>query len=153
MSSSRGSGSLSACAHHLHDEDVLAVDLADGDGDAHVGLVEDGGGLDRGEGGSEKKLGSDGVVVAGLGASVLTSSNLPAEVVTRNTTLGAEALKLGSGAAGVLEDTALRNANGDLAGGRNTHSLHHLLDTDSVDCGMVSWSYLDRWWGTYLASG
>jgi hypothetical protein len=60
----------------LHGEDVFAVYLADWDGDAHVGLVEDGIGLDGCEGWSEKELGSYGVVASGGCASLLLAGLL-----------------------------------------------------------------------------
>lgn len=63
--------------HGAHDEDVFSVDLADGDGDAHVDLVEDGVGLDWGESRGEKELSCDGVVVVdGRGTGLLKLSVL-----------------------------------------------------------------------------
>jgi hypothetical protein len=149
-SSGRNSRGLGIGAHHLHDEDVLSIDLANGDSDTHVSLVENSVGLDRGEGRCEEKLSSDRVVVAsGCAASValvvglasdLAGGDLLAEVVTGEATLGGstDTLELASSTAGILEDAALSNTDGDLASRRNTHSLHHLLDTDSVDCSAIS---------------
>jgi hypothetical protein len=149
-SSGRCSSGLGTGAHHLHDEDVLSIDLANGDSDTHVSLVEDSVGLDGGEGRCEEKLSGDRVVVASGGAagvalvvglaSDLAGSDFLAEVVTGETTLGGgtDALELTSRTAGVLENAALSNTDGDLASRRHTHGLHHLLDTDSVDYSVVS---------------
>jgi hypothetical protein len=66
--------------HLLHGEDEFAVDLADGDGDAHVGLVEDGVGGDGGESGCKEEGSCDGVLVvggsAGLGLADLSLTGL-----------------------------------------------------------------------------
>lgn len=70
----------------------------------------------------------------------LALGNAASEILAR-TTLGgrststADTCKLASSAARILADATLSDCEGDLAVALDAHCLHHLLDSDSVDCG------------------
>jgi hypothetical protein len=121
-------------AHDLHSEDVFSINLADGNSDAHVGLIEDGISLNGGKGRCKKELSRNGIVAVGGCALLLALLDLASELATaETTTLDGGSTKVSCCASGVLENTALSNGDSHLAGRGNTHGLHHLLDTDSVD--------------------
>ena len=125
-------------AHDLHSEDVLSINLADRNSNAHVGLVKNGVSLNGGKGRCKKELSRHGVVAIGrcalLLALLLALLDLASEFTTaKTTTLGSGSTKVSCCASGVLENTTLSDGNSDLAGGGDAHGLHHLLDTDSID--------------------
>ena len=121
-------------AHDLHSEDVLSINLADRNSNAHVGLVKNGVSLNGGKGRCKKELSRNGIVAVGGCALLLALLDLASELATaETTTLDGGSTKVSCCASGVLENTTLSDGNSDLAGGGDAHGLHHLLDTDSID--------------------
>ena len=139
-------------SHELHCEDVLSIDLADGNGNAHIALVENSLSLDGSEGRRKKELSSNRVV-GGTSAALNLASNILPELITSDTARGSGSTETARCAARVHQDTTLSDADGHGTGWWDAHSLHHLLETDSVDCEFVSLMHVLGFYKTYQASG
>jgi hypothetical protein len=120
--------------HLLHGEDKFSVDLADRNGNPHIGLVKNSIGLDGCESGCKEDLCCDGIVVKS-GSACLRSTSLRSTSL-RSTSLRSTSLRSTSLRSTSLRSTSLRSASlgsARLNLSRNLLPEHTATETSASD--------------------